>query len=486
MTPFTVGRKSEQDKLKSYLKSNKAEFIAVYGRRRVGKTHIIKHIIDQNGGLKFEVTGKQKGSLKDQLDLFTRAIEATFKAPFAIQAPHSWNEAFEMITRSLDQHNKNKTIILFFDELPWLATQKSGFIETLDHIWNTNWSYRKKLKLIVCGSAASWMLENLINAKGGLHNRITGQIPLRPFNIRETTQFLLHKHIKLTHLQILDLYMVMGGIPFYLDDIKKGSSAVNNINNMCFTADSLLYREFSRLYASLFSGSQAHIEIIESIEKNLYGIDQETLLAKLKYSHSGGTFTRRLEELEEAGFIISFIPYGNAKKGIYYRVIDEYTLFYLKWIKPARSHIKLITESTQYWQSKSQTPAWNNWAGYAFEAFCYKHIADITKALDIKVGYTIGTWRYQAKDSKDHGTQIDLLVDRDDGVINIIEIKYSKHPFRITKQYATILGNKIDIFREKTNCKKQIFLTIITVSGLLKNTYSDELVANQITLEDFF
>lgn len=204
----------------------------------------------------------------------------------------------------------------------------------------------------------------------------------------------------------------------------------------------------------------------------------------MKSISSGGTLTRRLTELEAAGFVISFIPYGHVKKGIYYRIIDEYTLFYLRWIEPVANRIKLATSQANYWQSKCQTPVWNSWIGNAFEALCYKHIDQIAKALKIHTGFSVGTWRYVPKTKEEKGAQIDLLLDRDDGIITIIEIKYSQSPFRITKQYANELGDKMDIFRDRLGIKKEIYLAMITVSGLLPNAYADQLVKNELTLED--
>ncbi len=196
--------------------------------------------------------------------------------------------------------------------------------------------------------------------------------------------------------------------------------------------------------------------------------------------------TKRLRELEAAGFIISFVPYGHAKKGVYYRIIDEYTLFYLHWIEPISNRIKLASSQSHYWQSKHQSALWKSWVGSAFEAFCYKHIDPITKSMHVHTGFTVGTWRYVPQSKQEQGVQIDLLLDRDDGVINIIEIKYAQKPFRITKQYATQLGNKIDVFRERLNVKKEIYLTMITVAGLLPNEYADALVSNEVILSDFF
>ena len=457
MTLNTVGREIEQKKLIKTLKSTEAEFIAVYGRRRVGKTHLIKNVINQLKYVSFECTGLKDGTLKDQLLIFTRSFEKAFVPPYPISAPTSWIDAFDMLNKAIALQPKNNPIVIFFDALPWLATPKSGLMQALDHFWNVEWATQSNVKLIACGSAASWMIDNLINAEGGLHNRLTQIIQLKPFTIKETKAFLEHRNIKLSHKQILDIYMVVGGIPFYLKALDKGYSAVQNIDELCFTANGLLFKEFDRLYASLFKNSEAYIEIIRAIASRRKGIEQEKLLEKLKLSSSGGTFSKRLKELEEAGFILGFVPYGSDKKGIYYRIIDEYTLFYLRWIEPVANRIKLATTQSHYWQSKFQSQAWKSWSGYAFEAFCYKHIDQINKALNIHVGFDIGTWRYLPKNQQDKGTEVDLLLDRDDGVINLIEIKHSEKLIRITKQYATLSRRIIDK-------KNEIIMKIKTAS----------------------
>lgn len=481
-----IGRAHEQKKLNSALNSNRAEFIAVYGRRRVGKTYLIENSIETNGFISLSVTGIKDGNIHEQLSVFTSAIEKTFDLPYEIAPVTTWKQAFNLLTKLIKTIPSDKKFIIFLDELPWLATVKSGLMQTLDHYWNTIWRRMDNVKLIVCGSAAGWMIDNLINDKGGLHNRVTLKLSIRPFDIKQTKEYLKYRGITLNHKQVLDLYLIMGGIPYYIDAIQKGKSAVENINELCFTVDGLLYNEFDNLYRSLFKNADAYLEIIRAMAKHRFGIEQNLLLSRLKLSSSGGTFSKRLEELEQAGFIISFTPYGKNKKDRFYRIVDEYTLFYLSWIEPALNRIKLATKQSHYWQSKSTTAAWKSWVGYAFESFCYQHIPHIIKALDLKVGYDIGSWSYHSNGKQEKGVQIDLLLDRDDGVINIIEIKYNDSPYRITKAYATQLWDKLDVFKEKTGTKKQLFLTLLTVNGLTPNLYVDELVTNSIDIESFF
>jgi AAA+ ATPase superfamily predicted ATPase len=480
-----VGRKNEMQKLNQILTSKEPEFLALYGRRRVGKTYLIRQFFNAQPTIFFEAAGLKDGDLKTQLELFTRALEETFyKGNVKLQQPKRWLDALNMLTHCIDEVPKKKNIVLFLDELPWMATRKSGILQALDYYWNTRWSKNPNLKLIVCGSAASWMLEKLVYAKGGLYNRITARMHLQPFTLKETWEYLKFRGIELNEFQVLELYMAMGGIPHYLKSVSTGLSAAQNIDKICFQPDGPLLDEFNHLFASLFDDSDAHLEIIQAISQFRRGLSREELLKKTKLNTSGGTFKKRLLELEKAGFVANFTPYGYANKGTYYRVIDEYTLFYLNWVQPVRR--KLHRDSTNYWQSKSQTQPWKIWAGHAFEAVCLKHINQICNALGIgAISKEIGSWRYFPSNGET-GTQIDLLVDRADGIINICEIKHYNKPFVIDKSYAAQLKYKIETFREQTKTNKQLFLTLITTHGLSQNNYAKELISNSITLQDLF
>ena len=343
-----IGRKNEQILLQNLYGRDDADFLAIYGRRRVGKTHLIRNFFKKLPCIYFEITGLKDGAIREQLKLFpAQKLSLTFSIAIQGRLPKNWLEAFQLLTECIEHIPAQQKIVLFFDELPWLATQKSGFIQALDHFWNTRLSMRKKLKLIVCGSAASWMLDNLIRAKGGLHNRLTSVIALRPFSLYEVEEYLKNRGVQLNRPQILELYMAIGGIPHYLNNIQKNLSPAQNINRMCFNKDGLLFNEFNNLFSSLFDDSPAHVELIRLIARSRYGIDKEKLLEKAKLSSSGGTFKIRLSELEEAGFIASFTPYMHRKKGTFYRIIDEYTLFYLHWIEPTASRLKLSFQSSR-------------------------------------------------------------------------------------------------------------------------------------------
>lgn len=480
-----VGRLREKKLLGELIKSKKSEFIAIYGRRRIGKTYLIKNHISSFPCVFFHVTGLQKGSSKEQLEEFAKQIGKTFYNSPSIVPQTSWRGAFEDLTDAINKVPKEKTVVLFFDEFPWMATPRSRLLTALELYWNRYWVFDKRIKLIICGSATSWIIENIINNKGGLHNRVTRTIHLKAFTLHETESFLKEHQIHLNHKQILDLYTVLGGVPLYLSFVRKGQSAHQCIDELCFQNDGPLVKEFDRLFESLFDDSKPYKDLIRIIAKHRYGVGQSDLITLSKLPDGGGT-VRRLHQLEEAGFITSLVPYGHKDRGVYYVMDDEYSLFYLRWIEPNLKSIAKKAIKEGFWTSQSNQPSWKIWAGLAFESICYKHLDQIRKALNIDPGSIIGTWRFVPKSKDQEGTQIDLLFDRPDGTITICEIKCSDSPFTIDKPYAQALLKKMEIFRKQTRTKKQMFLSMITTFGLKPTMYSEEIVTSEVTLEGLF
>jgi uncharacterized protein len=483
-----IGRTEEQKVLEKIFKSAESEFVAIYGRRRVGKTYLINNYFSTKDCMFLQVTGLKDGLIQEQITNFTKALEEVFyNEKVQLKTAENWNKAFDLLTNIIKQQPNKKRIVIFLDELPWLATKKSHFLQNLDYFWNHYWSKMGNIKLIVCGSAASWMINNLLRNKGGLHNRVTARIVLSPFNLSETKKFLKARGFTYTNQQILDLYMVTGGIPYYLKLLDNKRSVTSNIDYLCFGSKGSLVDEFNELYSSLFADHEAYEELIRIIAAKRQGTERTKILEKAKLSSDGGTFKLRLKALEEAGFIVSFKPYGNKTRGTYYRIIDEYTLFYLFWIEPVYLNIQKMARRQGYWQEQSLSPEWTSWAGYAFEAICYKHITNIRKALDISVTAKSGNWQFiPSKGSKENGAQIDLLFDRKDKVITICEIKFTNEPFKIDKQYALNLLNKTKIFQQKTKTNKQIVTAIISANGVKQTAYSEELISAVVTSSDLF
>jgi len=482
-----IGRELEKHELEEAYLSKKAELIAVYGRRRIGKTYLIKNFFQSKKCVYFQTVGIYQGLIKNQLARFSKELGKTFYQGAELKPTNNWIDAFYELTKAINLIPKNKKIVLFFDELPWLATRKSNILPALEYFWNRYWSNDNRLKLIVCGSAASWIIKKIIKNRGGLHNRVTRKLRLLPFNLEDTHLYLKYLGYTCSLQQTLKLYMIMGGIPFYLNNLKKNSSVDQNINKLFFNTTSLFFNEFDEVFLSLFDNAAQYKSLLILIAQHRDGLPRNRIIKESNnIIAQGGRLTQQLEDLEDAGFIASYMPLGHKKLGVYYRISDEYCYFYLKWLAPIKETLKQ-EEVTHYWKRIINTPEYFGWLGYAFENICFKHITLIKKALHIDETALSSPWSYRPqKGSAEKGAQIDLLFDRADDAITLCEIKYSNEPFTIDKQYAKILTQKMNIFREKTRTKKQLFLAMITATGLKPTMYSEELVSSSMILEDFF
>ncbi|MEO0040676.1 MAG: hypothetical protein RL329_124 [Bacteroidota bacterium] len=465
-----IGRQSEINLLTEVLHSPEAELIALYGRRRVGKTYLIRNVYEHQ--MVFELTGLNKGNLAQQLDNFRETMTQMFPSPVEMAHPRSWIQAFRMLIHLLESKPIDGKQVLFLDEFPWFDTPKSNFLAAFDHFWNSWASKQAHIVVVICGSAASWMIQNVVRNKGGLHNRITRRMRLMPFNLHETELFLQNKYINIDRYQILQLYMVTGGIPHYLKNIRSGESATQIIDRLCFTNDGFLIDEFKNLYEALFEQADKHIAIIKILANKPSGMTRTELMAACQLS-TGGSLTKLLDELRESGFIAEYIPFQKTSKDMIYKLCDEYTLFYLKFIDGSKS------TGAGTWMSKSASASWKSWSGLAFEQICMKHIPQIKKALGISGVYTEqSVWRYMPK-KDEKGAQIDLLIDRQDNCINLCELKFSTTPFVIDKFYAAALKDKQNVFLEKTGCKKTIFITMLTTFGVKMNEHYLNTIQNQ-------
>lgn len=481
-----IGREREKSWLLQMLLSDRAEFFVIFGRRRIGKTYLVESFFVDQDCLFFQVIGAKEGKMRMQLAEFAKEMGRVFYGGVRIESPKTWMEAFEGLHKAIVHQPLNRPIVLFFDEFPWMATKRSQLLSTLEYYWNRHFKNDSRIKLILCGSSAAWIIQKIIYNKGGLHNRITRQIALQPFDLLETKQFLEYRGLSVNHRQVWEVYSIMGGVPYYLEQLDKTCSIAQNINSLCFRQNGLLFDEFHKLVSSLFNADVAYEELLRVIAASRSGMSRENIDEKIKKTQKGGTLTLRLRNLEMAGFIKAFLPIGHSKRGIYYRVIDEYILFYLEWIESERHNVSLGMKGSQIWLEKIQSQSYAIWVGYAFEAICYKHIAMIKKALKISVPCQVGAWRYHPKLKQEEGAQIDLLFDRQDDAITVCEIKLSSTPFVIDKAYAAILQRKCDVFRRVTRTKKQIFLAMITVDGLKKNEYSQQWIAGEVVLDDLF
>jgi AAA+ ATPase superfamily predicted ATPase len=476
---FLAGRRVERAELQDALTSTRSELIAVHGRRRVGKTYLIRAVFAEQ--LCFELTGMRDASLKVQLANFTRVIAGLVSYPLA--TPSSWVEAFELLERFLTgELAKDGRKVVFLDELPWLASPRSGFLSALDHFWNSFGSRQRNLILVICGSAASWMIVNVLHHKGGLHNRVTRTIALKPFNLQETEAFLHGRGVTLDRHQILELFMAVGGIPYYLDYVRNGRSAAQNIDAMFFSHNAPLRDEFNQLYAALFEHHERHVKVIHALAKKRAGLTRQDLRASTGLP-TGGRLTTTLSELETTGFILRTVPFGKTVRDSVYRLIDAFTLFYLRWVSSRGA----AHDGASWWLHRRSTPPGVAWSGYAFENVCLSHVIQIKQALGISGILTEhSSWQHRPSVRTDTGAQIDLIIDRPDRVVNLCEMKYSDAPFVIDKKYAKTLRERSEIFRRVTGTHKSLFVTFVTVHGVSAGAHASELVANEVRADALF
>jgi uncharacterized protein len=471
---FFIGREVEVKRLQDLASLTQSDLVTILGRRRVGKTYLIKNTF--NGDFTFHITGIKDAVKEEMLRIFIEKIQEMMGIEYSLAIPDNWIDAFSLLKRSLKQKRGSKKNILFIDEFPWLDGHKSGFLRAFEYFWN-DWAVDQNILVIICGSSTSWMTENVLNNKAGLHNRITSYVHLSPFTLNETEKFLHKKNIKLPRYEIVQLYMAMGGIPYYLNEVQKGLSSIQNIDFIFFSARSSLKNEFHNLYRALFDHYEKYELLVQTLSKKQKGLTRQEIIAATKFTNGGG-LTRMLTELEECSFIKTYLPFGKEKKETLYRLVDEYTLFYFQFNPQKNIETSFI--------SLSQSPKFKAWAGYAFESLCMKHIAEIKRALSIAGIFSTESSFYSKGTTAAEGFQLDLLIDRNDNAINICEMKYYAAAYELTKKEAEKIRIKRELFRAKTKTKKHLIHTLISTYGLKENEHSIGIIDNNLDINALF
>ncbi len=478
-----IGREAEIKQLRSLKNEEEPQFIAVYGRRRIGKTYLIRESFEyeftfQHTGVGNDEKKSAETQKQEQLDKFSESLaEAGYDCGKRLT---SWAEAFNGLKEVIKKSNEKKKVI-FIDELSWMDTKDSGLVKELEHFWN-GWATARKEKdiiLIICASATYWIMEKIVNDKGGFHNRLTGQIHVKPFTLKECEEYLHTKNILLNRHQIIQCYMIMGGVPYYWSLLKKRRSLPQNIDDLFFSEDAPLRKEYNNLYMALFNKPEQYIKIIEALSSENKGISREEICKKTKIA-SSGAFSKKLRELEDCGFIRKYIPAGYIERNAIFQLVDNYTLFYLRFLKNN-------TYDEHYWQTQNNSPKINAWSGVAFERLCLEHVPQIKAALGIAgVHADVNAWKCEADKKKGlQGSQIDLLIVRDDHIANICESKYSKADYRVDAAFDRDMKRKISDYLIGSKTKNAIHATLITNYGVVENEYSGELQV-VITGEELF
>lgn len=467
-----IGRESELELLDKYNKSGKSEFVALYGRRRVGKTSLVRYYFKDK--FDFYVTGVLDGTKTDQEDAF---YDALVKHGYVGDKPKNWKEALNALGTILEKKKRKKRCVVFIDELPCFDTEYSGFVKEFGDFWNRMASWYDNIFLMICGSATAWMIRNVIDSKGGLHNRVTHEMHLRPFDLYKTEKYVRARKGKWDRLSILQMYMALGGIPYYFSLVDFSKSAAENIDALFFSQDAELRKEFRRLYTSLYKNPEQYLDIIKVLAISREGMTRDEILKKLKLA-SGKNISERLEDLVLCDFVSRQSNGGKVNSGIY-RLVDFYTLFYLTFCNSE------ITDRA-YWRHTINTPPQNTWYGLAFERVCLCHIWQIIQSLRLDSMLT----KYYSWRSKESvpGAQIDMIIERADGIINICEMKYSKSDYKHDIKDSRSLMNKVDDFVSETKTKKTIQTVLVTTHGLKMGDHADDfqkvLTMNHLFIEN--
>ena len=475
-----IGRKQEQEELQRLFRSNRPEFVAVYGRRRVGKTFLIKQVLKNS--ITFQHTGVSpvdqndaKNRMKTQLESFYYSLLSYGLEGFA--KPNSWMEAFYQLEQLLSKLDDGKRQVVFIDELPWMDTPRSGFLPAFEHFWNNWCSGRDNMMLVVCGSATSWILGNLSRNKGGLYGRLTAEMKLSPFTLKECEEYFTNEGIELSRYDIVQSHMVFGGIPYYLSYFQKGQSFEENTDRILFGRNPRLKDEFNRLFKAIFGNPEDCKKIVRLLATKHHGFTREEI-AKATNLPLGGGLSDTLSALAESDFILRYTPYGESGNVERYKLIDNFCLFWLKYVAPNISDMSFLTDNIT-------SDIMRSWRGIAFEEVCWQHIPQIKKSLGIDgVKTFVSAWSVRGDNEKD-GVQIDLLISRADNVVNLCEMKFVSDKYVVTKDEESKLRNRIETLKRTLTAKQTVYLTMITTYGVAYGKHSG-IVQRQVVMDDLF
>lgn len=470
-----IGRENECQRLEQVMNAQQAQLVVVYGRRRVGKTYLIEHFFQ--GNFDFRLTGLYHESTRKQIHNF--CIELNRRRREKQDDPKDWMDAFVQLREYLESLPSGEDRVLFFDEMPWMDTKNSDFLSSFECFWNGWGAQQERLKCIVCGSATSWMVQKIGKNKGGLFNRQTCKLYLHPFDLHETEQFLCEvKGIEWTRYDIARCYMVMGGIPYYLNLLDSSMTLNENVDNLFFSRNGELWDEFDNLYATLFSNSERYISVVNALSEKRYGMTREEISEKTGLQLNG-VLTKMLNDLENSDFISVSTPYNKKKRGMIYQLSDYYTIFYYRFLKGNYGR------DERTWENNANLPARKVWEGLTFELICRQHIPQIKQKLGIAGVLTDAYTLNHPADEESEGVQIDLILDRQDNVVDLCEVKCLNGEYEIDKAEDLKLRNKMQRFVKVTKCRKTVRLVAVTTYGVQKNKYCS-LVSNEVTLDDLF
>ncbi len=469
-----IARTAEIEVLERKLRSKASEFVIVYGRRRIGKTYLVNNVFANR--FTFSYVGARKQKPQKQLQRFAEQLKIYSGATYA-PTLSNWDEAFNALRTLIDSRPNKERKVIFFDEMPWIDTPRSAFVDALEYFWNAWAAQRDDILFIACGSATSWMVNKLVKNRGGLHNRISEQIYLRPFRLHECEEYLHTRGCQWDRYTITQCYMAMGGVPYYMNLLNPEQSLAQNIDRLFFSKNAPMREEFDQLYSALFRYADKYIDIMNALASNKDGLLRAEIIEKTGIV--GGTLTRILENLVRCDFVENYARYKSTVRNTLYRICDPYTLFYFKFLHSKNS------KDEHWWTNNLLTPSVQAWQGFSFETICALHLNQIKQKLGISgIATSTSTWR-SLGNNENRGTQIDLVIERSDRIINLCEMKFSTEPYTITKDYEEKLRNRMALFKAETKTRKSVATTMVTTYGIVRGIHSG-IVQNEIVMNDLF
>ena len=467
-----IGRTVEQKELLRAFNSEQSEFVALYGRRRVGKTFLVNEFF--NGQFSFRATGIESGTKREQLELFREEL----RRYGLVRCPRltSWISAFSRLADLLEASTERKKVV-FLDELPWFDTPCAGFLRAFESFWNGWAASRKDILLVVCGSATTWILKKMLRSRGGLHNRVTVQLPIAPFTLKECADYAAFKNLGFDEGQIAECYMAMGGVAYYWSLLREGESVAQGFDRLFFGETSVMRDEFKRLFSSLFRMERRHVEIVKALGRKKSGMTREEVLSALG-EESNGDISESLAELAECGFLRKYNQPARVRRGAIYQLVDNYVLFYFHFLESWKGN------DPQFWTHHYTSSKLNAWRGMAFECICFWHIPQIRNALGISgIGANVYSWR--GMDSDGHGAQIDMLIDREDNTVSLCEMKYAQDEYELTAEEAAKIRRRGVLFQQVTKSRKSIQNVLVSTYGMRRSCHSG-IIHREVTLSDLF
>ena len=477
-----IGREEEIAVLERLYNSKKSEFLAIYGRRRVGKSFLVSEVYGT------KIVFKSVGTyLKDndrnyetyrrlQLDHFYDALLLSGLGKEE-QRPANWREAFLLLRKLLAGIRMRRKVVLI-DELPWLAgPQSSEMIAELGYFWNSWADDQRNIVLVVCGSATSWMLDNVIRDYGGLHGRLTGVIKLKPFTLAECARYYRKNGFRLSQYEMCIGYMALGGVPFYLDKLRNDLTMTENIDAIFF-ADEKIHQEYKDVYAGLYASKDRYVDIVKALGARFYGMTQAEIAIHLGIGR-GGTLSQMIDNLVESGIIRKYPRYGKQRVEMVYQLKDFFSLFYLRFVEGTQVR-------TGLWSTMHRTPIYNTWAGNTFELLCIEHLSKIQDTLRIASVDRNYCWKGESPNGR--GAQIDLLLESKSSRTDYVcEMKFSGSKYAITSDDEENLLNKLDAFAASKMHHKthSIQLVMVTTMGIAGGEHTS-IVNQAVTLDDLF